>query len=87
MTRSKAMTTMVYAVHATMIDGAAIDLLRFTRRLDAENYKKHIETYCRQFGFDSLSIVPLRVIGPTEPLNRREKVTPVPPARRRRTDH
>lgn len=83
--REDHMITTVYAVRATMADGAIVDLLLFATAQDALEHLAYIEQHCRVLGFDALHVVSRRVIGPMESLDRR-KAPIVVPTKRRRSD-
>jgi len=51
----------IYAVRATMADGSSVDLLLFADHSQAEKYRAQFRPL--PLGFDSLDVVPRRVIG------------------------
>ncbi len=66
----------VFALRAIMVDGSSVDLLLFEEAAAAEKQKQYIEDNCTLFGYDKLSVVARRIIGKSEPIERRKERRP-----------
>ena len=61
----------IFVVRAVMVDGSIADLLQFIDESDANWHAAYVRRACGLLGYDTISVVPRRVIGSTESLERR----------------